>query len=169
MTKSLMALTAEAMTIEQILFQNGGEITPELEAEIERITTDVATKADGYAIVMDRLEMTAERLKARADEFTKAAKACTNLQEGMKERLKIAVEASPSQTIDGDIYTWKLIKLAPAVDIDENVLGKNWCTVTTKYTPDKKRIKEAFESGIQVEGAWLRDVRALRRFIRKEK
>ena len=40
-------------------------------------------------------------------------------------------------------------------DVDENVISKEWCVEKVTYSPDKKAIKTALESGETIEGAVL--------------
>jgi predicted DNA-binding transcriptional regulator YafY len=40
-------------------------------------------------------------------------------------------------------------------EVDENAISKDWCVEKTTYTPDKKAIKAALESGQKIEGASL--------------
>lgn len=145
--KSLALIVAQSSTIVQSIIENGGEISPELEAELEESAKDVQNKAEAYAVIWERMEAEAELWKKKADEMSRIAKSCLSVREKLKERLAWAMQELDTSEIVADSYRFKLAKTSGSLVItDQNKVPSKFLTEETRIVVDKKELKEFLAS-----------------------
>ena len=165
--KSLLAITAQANSIAERLIESGGEIDPELESALAVNQKDLAVKVDSYAIIMDRFDFEIDYLKAKAQEFTDAAKVLANAQDRIKSNLKQALSLMGETEIEGESYKFKLSPSKPKLVIEESQLPQEFKMQDIKWVPDKAQIHDALTAGFNVPGAHLEPVNQLRKYVVK--
>jgi Ni,Fe-hydrogenase I large subunit len=165
MSKTLPALVVEANEILQEIVTNGGEMNPIIEAILDGVTQEIATKADSYAFVMDKLEAEATLFKERADQFSKAAKACSNLKDRLQERIKMAMQDMGKREVQGDDFRFVLSKAHPKLIVNEEKLPSDYFMVVSEKIADKQKIRQILDAGGEIFGAKYEEVSALRKYV----
>lgn len=150
---NLLSLTAEAVEIYQTLVQSGGEITEELEKRLSEVQNTLTKKVDAYDWILKSLEADEEKFRARAEMFLKVAKGLKAYRERLKDNIKFAMTQLETTELNGLDVRFTLTKGQPALKIDEQALPGEFKVVT--FSPDKTKIKQALENGLEVPGASL--------------
>lgn len=170
----LLALVNEAAELESRIVAlaelNEGEVDAKLEGYLNEVKANVATKADHYKFVMDRLEMAGALLEQRADEFYRAAAAMELVRESMKARIKEAMLTMGTEELRGAQWRFKLSKTKGRLVLDENFKDKlpaEYLIVKTVYDCDKERVRAALEEGKEVPGAHIEPGHQLRTYVAK--
>ncbi len=159
---TLPELLNQQAHIMSVIAENGGELPKELEIMLDNITLTVAEKIDGYVMICERFEMESDFWKQKATQYSKLSKTADTIQKKIKERVKECMIATGATEIKGIERRYLLTDLEDAVDIDEALLSDDYKKKTIVMSPDKERIKQDLELGIEVLGASLRKVKSLR-------
>lgn len=134
----------------------GGELTPEMELEIQNLENAIIQKADSAYWVLTKLEAEADFFKSQADRLIKFSKVCQNAHERLKDRIKVAVQASPDNIIQGETVAFKLRNNPGSVVIvDESKVPKEYLETVITTKVNKKQAKEDLQAGIPVPGLRL--------------
>lgn len=133
---TLFAIAGDALAIEKLIFEEGGELSPTLEAWLAEVDTALSTKADSYEYAMKHFEATENMLKARAKAIIATAKALENARERMKARIKDVMRMTNQPEIKGSHVVFKLVTGQRIRRVDEKLLHdmyKKERQVTEKY------------------------------------
>lgn len=166
--ESLYSLVAQANALSRMLAETGGEITPEIESLMSNVDVKLPEKVDGYAVVMERLELEAKYWKDKAASYSLMAKSLASLQDKLKERLKEAIKALGVDEIHGNDVRFKLSGVKPALVLDESKLDPSYLMTVTETVPDKERIRAALQEGAEISGASLVQSVSLRSYLNKK-
>lgn len=169
MKQTLGNLVEEAARLESMLIDSGGEISEQLEAELRSWETDFESKVDGYGVIMERFELSAEHWKRKASQMAQTAKQLDNMVKRLKDRLRFGMVGLGRDVVAGEEYQFKLAKSAPKVVIeDESVIPTACMEKQEKWIISKTKIKDALIAGHHIPGAYLEENWSLRRSIKKE-
>lgn len=156
MNKSLFHIQQEYLQLAEILEDNGGELTPEIEQSLAINQQELQTKGVNYALVIRQIDGEAEIIDREIKRLADLKKTKENAANRMKEAIKGAMELYGIQSIKGDLINITLRNNASSVVInEEEKLPTEYVQVKHTISPDKKAIKAAIESGIEVPGAYL--------------
>lgn len=162
MSNSLFHLTQEYLHIANILEENGGELTPELEEALEFNQEAVQVKGVNIAFVIKKYDSEIEPYQKEIERLQKAVKAKENAKERLKSYLKSNMERLGITEIKGEIMTIRLQNSRSAVEIvDKDSIPKKFLNKKIDVVPDKKAIKEALDSGQKVKGVELKESKSL--------
>lgn len=159
---SLVSIANRMKGLDDELVERGGELSPEEEAELDLTTGDLRAKVDAYYMIIKEFEARAKTLVKLAEPFVTSRKAYENKAESLLARMKFAMQAMGVRRVEGDTFEFALTNSQPALVINEAELPKEYFTTVTTVVPDKERIKGNLLLGIQIPGASLRPVDALR-------
>lgn len=164
--KSLTFALASLDRIEQILIENGGHLTPEIEQELLFKEIQAADVVDQEYIKLERIDHVIEFYAKKAEYFSKIASSLSKYKEYRREQIKQYLIESGKEQLTGDEYVFKLSGAAPRVKIvDESLIDKAYVRIKTEI--DKKAISEDLKKGIPVEGAILEENKSLRMAVVK--
>lgn len=164
---SLMSLVSYAQQVEAALAETG-EITPEIEALLAVVESELPTKVDSYHFAMDRFEATADLFKERAKKMSEAAKAFDALSAKLYENIKLAMLRLNSTEISGYNYRFKLQATNPAVIVeDKTLIPKEYRVIEQIETIDLKQIAEDLKLGVVVPGTSLKQGHSVRCYVNK--
>lgn len=151
---TLYQLTEEHKLICDALEENGGEITPEIEAMLAINAENFIAKADGYCEIIAKYLNMAEAAKARKAQFDNVQKVAENTAKRLRERLLLAMDEYGMEKVEIGLH--KLSKrTSKAVEItDETKIPNNYIKVTTSI--DKSALRTDLLNGVLVEGAELK-------------
>jgi hypothetical protein len=167
---SLVIALQQADRLEQMLIESGGEITEEISAELSVNPKTIGELVDIRYVSLERMAMSQEFFKTKAEQFAKIAKSLDSAQEFLLANLKEYMILNDKKELKGDEYQFKLSNMAPKVSIaDEAKVPAAYKTQKVVESIDKKKIAEDLKLGVPVEGCVLQEVYSLRKSINKGK
>lgn len=86
-TRSLFQLSADMSAIEDALWENGGELTPELEQALTETEQSLAVKTDGYNSLIRKFASQADVIDAEIKRLTALKKTCQNAEKRLKNHI----------------------------------------------------------------------------------
>ena len=117
-TKTLFQLNADMAAIEDALWENGGELTEELELALAETEQSIVKKTDGYISLLLSLAAQEKIMKEQKDRYAKLEKIAANAQKRIKERLDFNMETFGIQKLEGQ--TGKITRVkSTAVEVNE--------------------------------------------------
>ena len=164
----LTEIVAQAASLESLLIESGGELTPDLEALLNEVEKNLTEKADGYSAVLARLEHAQAGWAEQAEKYQRVASSIGFLRSQLKERIKMAMIAMGRDEIRCGLVRFKLQKTNPSLVIDDKMLPLSYQIVETTYKPDKERIRSELKAGATIPGATLQSGQCLREYANKE-
>jgi len=167
MSESLPALVAHASELIQRILENDGEITEFIESEMQVSSAALAQKTDSYKIVLEQLKLQNEYWKAKSREAQKVAQAMAAVSDSLKYNIKNAMNELDIKELKGNDYRFKASVLKPKLELNEEMLPKEYMIEEVKFVPDKDRIRRALETGKQIIGARLIESTGLRAYVNK--
>ena len=145
--KNLFNIDAELYEVYNEIENNGGEMTPELEATLEITEAERLTKGEGYVYVIKQLRSQSDMIKSEIKRLQEIEKRYQNSADKLANTLLQSVVAH------GQIKTALVTissRKSKAVSItDESLLKAEFMRIKTE--PNKTAIKEALESGQEVQ------------------
>lgn len=151
MKMTLYNITAEQLRILDILEENDGELTPELEEALALTSEAFDEKAAGYIEAVRKYRDLAANSAERIKEFQRIKKTAENIEKRLKERLLFAMQAFGDTSRDVGAHKLSIRNSVSVFIEDEERLLP--CYLKTTTAPDKTAIADALKSGIEVAGA----------------
>lgn len=156
-TMTLYDMTLEGLQIADILTENEGELTPELEARLDVLMQAGPDRLEAAAMVVRNLEADAMACKAEAQRLAERAQGFENNAKRLKERMTIALDAAFNGKIKTARFTLWTQKAADSVAFDlreeftldmlEEDLPE---AVRTKKELNKVALRQMFDAGQQL-------------------
>jgi Siphovirus Gp157 len=172
---TLQEIVENRRALDEILADCGGEITDASVEEItgrwmEEITKDLAAKSDGYQYRMKDMQAMEAQFKEMETMYRNARKSLERVEESLKTRMKLAMQAMGVNELAGNQFKYKLSDSAPSVEIvDESQLPAKFCREKVILEVDKTAVKEhVLSTGEEIPGAILTRGKTLRVSIVKE-
>lgn len=148
---NLFNIDEELYKVYNEIENNGGEMTPELEAALEITEAERQTKGEGYVHVIKQLRSQSEMIKNEAKRLYDLAKKYENSASVLSDKLLESVVAHGQ--IKTAFVTISSRKSKSVTITDESLLGAEFMRIKTE--PNKTAIKEAIEAGQEVQGALI--------------
>lgn len=153
--KSLVLLVNEAMKIEQMLIESGGELSESVENALAVNSKELSQKVDGYQHILERFDSLEKHYKARAEFFKQIATQCKNAQDRLKDNIKYAMQELGVDEIKGQDMRFKMTPTSGSLVIeDPEMVPVEFKAEIVTTEIDKKALKEALSKG-DVPGAKL--------------
>jgi hypothetical protein len=149
--KNLFNIDAELYEVYNEIENNGGEMTPELEATLEITEAERLTKGEGYVYVIKQLRSQSDMIKSEIKRLQELAKRYENSAEKLSDTLLQSVVAHGQ--IKTALVTISTRKSKSVSITDESLLKAEFMRIKTE--PNKTAIKEALEAGQEVQGALI--------------
>lgn len=151
--KTLLEIHREFSTVMyQILNTESEDIPAEVQERYEQGLRELCHKADNYGVVIDQLASFGEQCKHKKEEFAAGERAAKNAQERLKSLMKFVLSQMDEQAVQGDSYRFYLSKPSSRLQIDENLLPKEFKKTVITHVPDKERIEQAVSDGKIIPG-----------------
>jgi hypothetical protein len=162
--RSLLELTQSQLTLIATLEETGGELTPEIEAQLAINKDQLTEKICAYQEVIVRYASTRDAAKAQIDRLAATSKHCQSNIDRLEYYMLEALKAYGQQDAKG-IYRLEAIsednvvnlatRKSSSVEItDKDALPfEYWRVPEVTAAPDKKLIKDAIDKGTEVPGA----------------
>ncbi|WP_099368109.1 siphovirus Gp157 family protein [Sphingobacterium sp. 1.A.4] len=162
MTQSLFHISQEYLQLANILESNGGELTPEIEEQLNANTEALQVKASNIAFMLKKWSVEEDNIYNEIERLKNMLKVKTNSKERLKSYLKTNMEQMDISEIKCDLITVRLQKSKSSVEIVEKaIIPKKFLNKKIDVVPDKVAIKEALESGEKVKGVVLKESKTL--------
>lgn len=134
-----------------------GEHDPEeierLEAALEIDSFDFHRKAEDYGFKIQHLELRAQELKDKAATWTQMARTKEALAKKLKERLVQSMERRGQKKVETESHLLSLRSSKAVEIISADMVPDEFLAFKMSSSPDKARIKQAIQRGIEVPGA----------------
>lgn len=118
---TLYELTAEMAAIEDELYENGGDITPEMEKEFMETKESLSVKVDNYNALYQKLGAMATSAKSEIERLTKIKRTAEKAQENLKKRLLWNMNRFGYKKLEGKLCKMS-IKTNTSLNVDEGVM-----------------------------------------------
>lgn len=153
---SLFSLTQAALELEMLILRNQGELTPELEKELELTQENVKHKVDNYFHIIESLDAKVKALNDIGAKYYDASLVLRGTIKRLKDNLRTHMNTLGLARVEGNLVSYKFSEKQSAVIIeDEKVIPQDYLLTKTVHSPDKERIRAALELGIPVPGCRL--------------
>lgn len=150
---TLANILSESRQLVDLLIETGGELTPEVEAQMCIIQAQLVEKVDSYFHVLEGLENTAEDLKAKAKMFSNAAKALESAADRLRDHAKQTMVMTNTERITGELIEFSLRSCKKSLKINIDELPEEFIKFVP--TPDKEAIEDAVKRCYPVMGVSL--------------
>jgi len=139
------------LLVNQII-ENGGEVTPQQELNLQITRDQLQDKGTNYAFVIKKLDAECDIIDAEIKRLSQLKKVRQNLAERLKANISHAMH-----TFEVDKIESPLIKLSfrksQSVEVDDvNSLPTEYKTIKVTEQADKMKIKQALQNGEQIQG-----------------
>ena len=151
--KSLYELTQDGQRLLELIDDNAGQLTPEVETILQEWEGAIEKKADGYCCIIAQLERQAGAFKAEADRLKALASASDNAARRMRDRLKEAMETNGIKKLETERFKLAIQKNSvPSVRCDRPVEDLPERFRRVRLELDREEVLEAWEAGDMLPG-----------------
>ena len=141
--RTLFQLSADLVAIEDALWENGGELTPELELSMQETEASLAKKADGYYSLIHSFASKKDVIKAEIDRLAKLKKVAENAEKRIKQHICNTMGAFGIEKLEGNFVKFSRGK-STSTETDDDVLRAS-------YTAPIANLMDALPPYLQVE------------------
>jgi len=150
---NLYQIEQQYLSLSQKLIDNGGECTPEDEAELALTTENLEVKGRQYGYVCLSLESEIETIDAEIKRLTAMKKSRINAVDRLKSTLSQAMQLFGISELKTPTLKINFRKSKSIEIVSETQLDRKYITVKQVETISKAAIKADIEAGIEVSGA----------------
>ena len=156
MNKSIYQIENEYRILAENLIESGGELTPEIETQLQISKSDLQNKSVSYSFVIKQLESDISQIDVEVKRLNDLKKARSKTVERLEETLKDAMVLFDIQKIESPLVTISLRSSESVEVMHLALLPEQYKKCSTPlWSADKIKIKEAIKAGETVEGAIL--------------
>ena len=160
---TLWQLDANYVELLNKLEENGGELTEELEQQLNEAISHIVTKQDSYIKVIDTLDTLEYQAKHWRDKFDRKIKGYQNQKERLKDALIYHFHAIGQTELAGELGKIKLMKAFKVGEIDLDELPEKYKDLITEVKVDRQLLLSDLKQG-PVAGAELDETEFIRIF-----
>lgn len=148
---SLFQINSELVDITNLLIENGGELTPELETRLKIAESELKAKSVNYYHVIKELESTTNMIDAEIKRLQELKKSRVNTIEKLENALIYSMNLHGIEKIETETLkiSTRKSKSVEVVDIDK--LPFNCLKIEKKAI--KSEIKKMLDEGMEIQGA----------------
>lgn len=156
--RTLSAVVEIASSIEQMLIESGGEITPEIEKSLYIVDAHLPYKIDSYAAVIERMDIVSSFYEEKSVFYKKLSDSASDAVKKCKDNLRFAMNALNTNELCGSDIKYKLSPGKPSIIIcDENAIDESYKTTETTVKIDKRKILDDITAGASVTGVKVQE------------
>ena len=153
MKVSLYNIQNEYLQIVESLIENGGELTTELESEIQINKEQLQTKGVCYGFIIKQLDANNDMIDKEIERLNKIKKTNSNSIERLKTNLSTAMQIFEVEQLETPLIKINFRK-SESIEIEDlSLLNDAYKNTKTTVTADKVKIKDAIKKGETVIGA----------------
>lgn len=117
---NIFQISQDYIQLANVLEDNGGEITPEIESQLAITNEQLQTKGVNYALVIRQLDGESSIIEAEIKHLQAIKKAKDSSVTRLKNTLRSAMELFGIESIKGDLISISLRKGSKSVLIDDD-------------------------------------------------
>ena len=148
---SLFQINSELVEVTNLLIENGGELTPELETRLQIAENELKTKSVNYYHVIKQIEAETTLIDAEIKRLQELKKSRINTVEKLENSLLYSMKLHGIEKIDTDTLKISIRRSKSVEVVDIDLLPFNCLKIEKKAV--KSEIKKLIEEGMEVEGA----------------
>ena len=126
---TLFQLTSEMVAIEDALWENGGELTPELETALNENTQSLAAKTDAVGATIRKFDYTVDNIDAEIKRLQALKKVAANAAENLRGYAKHSMLTNGISKLEGVTTKISLRRSERIVTNDEEILAPYYFTI----------------------------------------
>ena len=169
MKESLISIVKQWNKITEMVAENGGELSEEMDNELTKVELLLPAKVDACSHVMDRIDKEIELLDAQAEFYSKISKTYKNIKARIKDNIKFGMQELQVEELCGNDIRFVLTKTKSSLKIDEDLIDPGYVTEEVTKIIDKRTILMDLRNGLPVAGAQLVETVALRSYPNRRK
>lgn len=151
---TLFDITSEYKRITEQLIESGGEVSPELEEQLQLTQSNLQEKAINYAYIIKQSEYECDMIDAEIERLTKMKKSRQKAIDNLKERLSDAMQHFGIDEIKAPTMKLSFRKSESVEIADEKLIPVKYL-IEQPAKVSKSAIKDAIKSGESVNGAFI--------------
>jgi len=153
MSQSIFKISNELQSIMNEIFDNGGEVTPEIESALMIKESELMAKSQNYGYVIKAMEYDVSIIDEEIKRLNQIKKVRNNAVERLKNVLTVTMEAFNVPEIETPTMKINFRKSSSLEITDEKKIPKRFITQKVTSSIDKMEIKKAIGNGEIIEGA----------------
>ena len=155
MKQSLYNITEQQRYLLEEIELMEGELTPELEEQLTITSTQLEGKSIAYLEIITSRESFNDAINIEIKRLQALKKRNTNLVTRLKDNLLMAVKTFGDFEVG---FTKFGTRKSSTVEVEDvNQLPKEYKTIKITEQANKAEIKKALQSGIRIEGCFIKD------------
>lgn len=139
------------LLINQII-ENGGEVTPQQELNLQITRDQLQDKGTNYAFVIKKLDAECDIIDAEIKRLSELKKVRQNACERLKSNISHAMQIFEVDKIESPLIKLSFRKSQSVNVADVNSLPVEYKTIKVTESADKMKIKQALLNGEVIEG-----------------
>ena len=139
------------LLINQII-DNGGEVTPQQELNLQITRDQLQDKGTNYAFVIKKLDAECDIIDAEIKRLSELKKVRQNACERLKSNISHAMQIFEVDKIESPLIKLSFRKSQSVNVADVNSLPSEYKTIKVTESADKMKIKQALLNGEVIEG-----------------
>ena len=139
------------LLINQII-ENGGEVTPQQELNLQITRDQLQDKGTNYAFVIKKLDAECDIIEAEIKRLSELKKVRQNACERLKSNISHAMHTFEVDKIESPLIKLSFRKSQSVNVADVNSLPNEFKTIKVTEQADKMKIKQALLNGEVIEG-----------------
>ena len=159
---NLFELTQEQLRLNEMLEENGGELTPEIEEALSINSDNLVAKAEGYCKAIAMYNADIDAFSAEIKRLTERKKVAQNAVDRMKNAMLVAMQALDINEIKAGTFKVGTSKSSSLNVLDESLVPDCYKNVETVISVDKNAVKAALKSGEEIGGVEIVEKKNIR-------
>ena len=139
------------LLVNQII-ENGGEVTPQQELNLQITREQLQDKGTNYAFVIKKLDAECDIIDAEIKRLSELKKVRQNACERLKSNISHAMQTFEVDKIESPLIKLSFRKSQSVNVADVNSLPSEYKTIKVTEQADKVKIKQALLNGEVIEG-----------------
>ena len=140
---TLFELSANDRLVSQLLEENGGELTPEIESLLEETKELFPKKIDGYGVMLRKFKALEEACDSEIKRIQGIKKTAQNSQKNMRKHIQDTMDLFGYKKLVGNM-TMMWISTSNSLEVDEDAL-------LSQYTAKIEALNKALPPYLSVE------------------
>lgn len=156
MSDKLYEISDKLAVIHDQIIDADGELTEELEKRLDECNLAIREKTGNIARWILNIDGKVGSVDVEIERLQKRKKFAINLQERLKEYIRINMVRADIQKIETDIFTIAVQKNPPSVDItNEEIIPAGYKVIKQIISVDKKQLLNDLKEGKKIEGCHI--------------
>jgi hypothetical protein len=161
MSQSIFKITDDFFSIMQRADENEGEINEELAEALSINNQNLSIKSENYVNFIKKTESDIDIIDVEIKRLTALKKQKQNRVDWLRGTLANAIDVICGGKFETPTFKLSVRHNKSVNVVDDRLLQSEFKTEKTTWTPNKTAIKEAIESGVDVDGAFIVESKSL--------